>query len=167
MQTKSLFPITRQEIEEHWQSIDDVVMGGRSHSRFGFEQPDTLVFSGEVSLDRGGGFASVRRQPADLGLEGARGLLLRLAGDGRRYKLSLRCDASLDGIAWQAAFETTAGSRQEIRLPLSIFYPTYHGSPRPQAGPLDPSRVVSIGFVIGEKQSGPFCLRVASIAAYF
>ena len=35
----------------------------------------------------------------------------------------------------------------------------------PQAGPLDRARIETIGFMISEKQAGPFRLEIARIAA--
>ena len=43
-----------------FQPIDDVVMGGVSRSSFGRAAPGIARFSGCVSLENSGGFASVR-----------------------------------------------------------------------------------------------------------
>ncbi len=47
--------------------VDDRVMGGQSLSQLRFGSAGYAVFEGEVSLAAGGGFASVRSRPLDLG----------------------------------------------------------------------------------------------------
>ncbi len=145
-------------------SIDDVVMGGRSSSRASCRDA-ALVFEGEVSLEQGGGFASIRSAPAPLPLAGALGLALRLLGDGHRYKLNLRCDDALDGVTWQADFATTPGDWQELLLPFDRFRPTWRGREVTGAAPLDPAAVRTVGLLIGGRQAGPFRLVVAALAA--
>ena len=51
-----------QPDELPWLPIDDAVMGGVSHSEMRIED-GRAVFAGVVSLDFGGGFASVRSHP--------------------------------------------------------------------------------------------------------
>lgn len=144
--------------------IDDVVMGGRSSSRARCHD-GALVFEGEVSLEQGGGFASIRSAPAALPLAGARGLALRLLGDGHRYKLNLRCDDALDGVTWQAGFDTSQGAWEVLYLPFDRFLPTWRGREVAGAGPLDPGAVRTVGLLIGGRQAGPFRLEVAALAA--
>lgn len=145
--------------------VDDVVMGGRSGSRVASEA-GLLVFSGEVSLAQGGGFASIRSRPEQLGLAGHDGLVLRLRGDGHRYKVNLCQDEALDGVTWQAPFETVAGEWRELGLPFAAFAPRLRGTPRPEAGPVDPGRLGTIGFLISDKQAGPFRLEVEWVSAW-
>ena len=57
------------------------------------------VFRGEVSLENNGGFASVRSAPVRENLTDLTGLtafVLRVRGDGRRYKFSVRAGAGFD-----------------------------------------------------------------------
>ena len=58
-----------------YEVITDQVMGGRSVSRA--ELADgALLFAGDLSLEHGGGFASIRSPAADFGLQGCTGLTL-------------------------------------------------------------------------------------------
>ena len=43
-----------------WRTVDDVVMGGISNSKFIINPDSTATFSGTVSPDNNGGFASFR-----------------------------------------------------------------------------------------------------------
>ncbi len=146
-----------------WQPVDDQVMGGRSASRA--ELADgALLFAGDLSLEHGGGFASIRSPAADFGLQGCTGLSLLARGDGRRYKLGLRLDAAFDGIVYQAPF-TPGGDWGEILLPFAAFTPTYHGQPLPQAPPLEPGRIQRFGLLVADRQEGRFRLEIARITA--
>lgn len=143
--------------------VDDAVMGGRSWSRLE-DGPDGAVFGGVVSLEDGGGFASVRSAPLALDLSGGSGLTLRVRGDGRRYKLNLRTDAALDGVTWQAPFAPAARVWEDVTLPFAAFEPRWRGRPVPEAGALEPARVTTLGLLVSDRQAGPFRLEVAWIA---
>ena len=110
-----------------WLPIDDAVMGGVSHSEMRIEN-GRAVFAGVVSLDFGGGFASVRSNPGAWDLSAFTGIEALLRGDGRRYKLILKSDAGLDGVNWQAPFQTRRDEHQMVRIPFQDLVPVYRGS---------------------------------------
>jgi len=60
-----------------WHAINDGVMGGVSQGRARITGDGVLVFSGVVSLENNGGFASIRSEPSPLQIRGARGIKLR------------------------------------------------------------------------------------------
>jgi monofunctional biosynthetic peptidoglycan transglycosylase len=149
-----------------WQTINDVVMGGVSDSSFKSTTNNTVIFSGTVSLENNGGFASVRSPARPVDLQKFDGILLRVNGDGKNYKCSLRLDGSFDGINYQTSFSTTTNAWKEIRLPFSAFKPTYHGRTLNDRPALDPSKIQTVGFLISDKQEGPFTLEIEWIKAY-
>jgi hypothetical protein len=149
-----------------WNSIDDAVMGGVSRSRLTVTPDRTGVFSGVVSTERNGGFASVRSAARPVDLRGFAGFRLRVKGDGKRYKLSVRTEPSSDGVLYQHGFRPAADAWVDVDLPFDRFVPTFRGREVTAAGPLDPRRVLTIGFTIADAQTGPFRLEVASIGAY-
>lgn len=149
---------------ELFHPIDDVVMGGLSSSRFEPAGPGIAAFRGEVSLARGGGFASVRSTPRDWATSGAQSILMRVKGDGRQYKLTLRTDDAFDGAQYQARFQPPAGDWVELRLPVEGFIATFRGRRLHDAPGLDPARIRTLGLMISEKQAGPFELLVDWIA---
>ena len=57
---RDLYDFTHQETSGVWMIVNDGVMGGISETRLSLDQQGFLVFEGRVSLDYGGGFASVR-----------------------------------------------------------------------------------------------------------
>jgi NADH dehydrogenase [ubiquinone] 1 alpha subcomplex assembly factor 1 len=150
---------------DDWSAIDDRVMGGVSASRLRYDVSGHAIFEGEVSLESGGGFASVRSRPMDLAAAGAKAYVLDVLGDGKRYKLNVRTDDGFDGLNYQASFNPPAGAWSVIRLPIADFRATFRGRNVPGAPPLDPASVRQIGFVIADKQAGAFSLAVQSIRA--
>ncbi len=147
-----------------WSAVDDVVMGGISRSGFDLSGPGIARFSGQVSLENGGGFASVRTAPRDWDTAGARAFVLRVRGDGRTYKLTLRTGDGFDGIQYQARFAPPAGEWTEVRLPIASFVPTFRGRTLSGVAPLDPARVRALGLMVSDKQAGPFELLLDRIA---
>jgi hypothetical protein len=145
--------------------VDDVVMGGRSASRL-VAGEGHATFQGLLSLEGGGGFASVRSRPLALDLSGLEGLALLARGDGRRYKLNLRPDTAVDGVTWQAPFDPPPGRWATLALPFSAFRPTWRGRAVPGAGPLDRRRVETVGFLVSDRQAGPFRLELARLAGW-
>ena len=147
-----------------WQIVNDDVMGGVSTSSFRITN-GVAVFSGEVSLVNNGGFASVRSLPAWHDLGAADTVVVRVRGDGRRYKFSARMDRSFDSAIYQCAFTTKNGEWEERRLPLKDFVASFRGRVLTDEPPLNPAKVSSVGFLISDKQAGPFQLEVAWIKA--
>jgi NADH dehydrogenase [ubiquinone] 1 alpha subcomplex assembly factor 1 len=148
-----------------WLPIDDAVMGGVSHSEMRIEN-GRAVFAGVVSLDFGGGFASVRSNPGSWDLNAFTGIEALLRGDGRRYKLALKSDADPGGVNWQAPFQTRCEEHQTVRIPFQDLLPFYRGSRVSNATPFDARCIATIGFLISDKQAGPFRLEIERIVAY-
>ncbi len=147
-----------------WRPVDDVVMGGVSRSVFEQAGPGVARFRGEVSLENFGGFASVRTPPRDWDTAGAEAFVLRVRGDGKTYKFTIRTGDGFDGIQYQQRFTTTVGAWSDARLPISEFVATFRGRKVPFAPSLNPAKVRAIGLMISDKQAGPFELLVDRIA---
>jgi monofunctional biosynthetic peptidoglycan transglycosylase len=149
-----------------WTIVNDGVMGGISSSDMELTEEGTALFSGSVSLENNGGFASVRGVFPTLDLSAYEGVVIRVRGDGRRYQLRFRTDGSFDGVAYRAEFDTRAGEWQEVTLPFEAFEPSFRGYVPRRAGPLDTRRIRQAGFLIGDKRDGPFRLEIAWVKAY-
>lgn len=150
---------TSDNEHRRWGSVDDTVMGGRSDSRL-VRADGHCVFRGNLSLENNGGFASVRSRPSELDLEGADSLALRFRGDGKTYKLRLRMDGKLDGVSYEARFDTVPGEWMETTFDITEFRPVWRGRAVPNAPRLDPSRVRSLTLMISDKQAGNFQLEL-------
>jgi hypothetical protein len=103
--SKLLFDFADAQAVRGWAAIDDRVMGGVSISSLRHDPLGHAVFEGEVSLERQGGFASVRCAPGHLGHQGAVACVIDARGHGKRFKLSLITDDSLDTVSYQTEFE--------------------------------------------------------------
>ena len=125
-----------------WQTVNDGVMGGRSRGDSLRTRSATLLFAGDISLENNGGFSSIRTRPQDLQLGGYDGLAIRVRGDGRAYKLSLRTSGVSSWVAYWADFQTKKDEWVTVRIPFSQWTPTTFGRKLP--GPrLNPSLVNS------------------------
>jgi NADH dehydrogenase [ubiquinone] 1 alpha subcomplex assembly factor 1 len=162
--TSVLFDFSDPRSVAMWSPINDGVMGGVSNSQLSYVPAGHSAFSGHVSLENNGGFASVRCEPYKLGVAGATALILDVCGDGKRYKLNLRTDNSFDGINYQCDFVPPAGQWSHCRLACADFLPTWHGKPVPEAPPLDMERLRQVGLMIADRQEGSFSLALRSIA---
>ena len=149
-----------------WVSVGDPVMGGRSTGAVEPLDAVTSVFQGEVSLDNGGGFASVKCDIPTLDLSRFEGLMLEARGDGKRYKLGLRMTWDRNAPVYQQAFATEADVWDHIVLPFSGFVASFRGRTLPDAPALDPAHVASLSLFISGKQAGPFALALHGIEAY-
>jgi NADH dehydrogenase [ubiquinone] 1 alpha subcomplex assembly factor 1 len=158
-----IFDFTDPHASETWQAIDDRVMGGVSRSRLRHVPAGHAVFEGEVSLERNGGFASVRSAPGALGVPGAQACVIELCGDPRQFKLSLVTDAALDSVSHQCGFSPSGRDWQIMRLPLDAFRASFRGREASGAPPLDPGRIRQVGLLIGARQAGPFELHIRQI----
>jgi monofunctional biosynthetic peptidoglycan transglycosylase len=161
---KTLFDFTTATNVPSWQVVNDDVMGGVSSSRFSVTN-GVAVLRGELSLENNGGFASVRSLPSRHDLAGCDAFLIRVRGDGHRYKFTARTERVFDSPIYQASFPTKPGEWAELRLPMKDFVPTFRGRVLSGEPPLDPAKVTSVGFLISDKQAGPFRLEVAWIKA--
>ncbi len=142
-----------------WYVVDDNVMGGVSNSTVTFAEPNIMVFTGVMSLDNNGGFSSVQSDWRPMDLTGADGILLRVLGDGKSYRLRIRSTETGRNIAYNALFETTPETWTLVYVPFGEMVPTYFGS-RANVGPLNPATIGSFGFMLSDKQPGEFGLQV-------
>jgi monofunctional biosynthetic peptidoglycan transglycosylase len=147
--------------EPAWFTVDDNVMGGISSSSITInESLARLTFSGTVSLENNGGFASARSQWVPYDLSGFDGIALRVRGDGNDYQLRIRTEDTGRDIAYTAMFETEADTWTAVFIPFEDMVPLYRGFIVNAAGPLNPAAIRSFGLMITDKQVGEFMLEV-------
>ena len=150
-----------------WTTVNDPVMGGMSTSKVTFGDGG-LVFSGNISLENNGGFASARSpQDPDIGRKatGAKSLRVRALGDGKTYLLKV----GIAGQPWSyiQRFPTEAAVQRSYELPIEGFQPVgMRLDPEPDAPrTLDPSSIDQVSVYILDKQQGPFEITVSAIDA--
>jgi monofunctional biosynthetic peptidoglycan transglycosylase len=161
----SLFAFDGTMNADEWRIVNDGVMGGRSQSSIRTHSDGSLIFKGHLSLKNNGGFASTRSPAIRAQLDSFVGVELILTGDGNSYKCGIRTTTKFDGVTYQATFKTVSGKEQVVRIPFKAFEPTWRGR-RLDTESMNPGEIHNIGFLISDKQEGPFQLRVKSISAY-
>lgn len=166
IEPKTVFNFDENGPKGQWVLVNDTVMGGVSQSGLVGTPDGTALFSGVLSLENNGGFASVRSMPKVTPLGEYSGIELLVRGDGSRYQLRLRTDGNLDGVAYRASFDTVAEEWLLVRLPFSDFVPTFRGRVPVNHPQLDADQIKSFGLMITDKQAGRFSLEMAWIRAY-
>lgn len=143
-----------------WRSENDGVMGGVSTGAAAIAEGE-LVFSGELSLENNGGFASVKTPVEDGDWSEFEEIVLRVKGDGRTYQVRLATDARHRGsrISYGVPFATVAGEWTEVALPLADLRPSHHGR-RLDGPPLDPEKIREIRILLGDGREGDFALQI-------
>lgn len=159
-----LFDFGDPEAVSEWTPIDDRVMGGISRSRLRYDAAGHAVFEGVVSLERNGGFASVRSSPGVRGRPGAAACVIEVRGGGKQFKLSLLTDDGFDSPTYQCGFAPNRDDWQTIQLPLAAFRASLRGRGVPAAPALDSARIRQVGLVIAARQVGSFSLDIRRIS---
>ena len=160
---REIYDFTTQAVVFDWSVQNDTVMGGVSESSNTWVD-EQMVFSGNLSLENNGGFAS-SFGPIDEELprlmNGASAIRIRATGDGNTYLFQFRCS---DGTNYIQRFSTTAEKEQVYELPLSNFTATdrflYEMTDAP---PLDTSTIYQMGLYLLDQQTGPFQIAISSI----
>jgi uncharacterized protein YbjT (DUF2867 family) len=174
-----LFDFTQpnSNLQSIWGAVDDVVMGGVSESGIRMSTGFAL-FSGNVSIDNSGGFASVRTRNFDpsFNLSNYRGIELRVKGDGQRYKFFIRTEPKWDGVGYAYSFDTIADQWLTVQIPFSDLVPIFRAKTVSDAAPIDPTQICSFQLMLSKFEydkalnphftPGLFSLEVKSISAY-
>lgn len=163
-EAKVLVSFDKADSVRAWRSVNDDVMGGVSEGAFTRTGANTLLFSGTLSLENNGGFASIRSELPTLDLSGLSGLVVKARGDGRTYWIELRVARQLNASSYRAYLPTTRGEWRETRIPLSDFKLQAFGRDLPGAS-LDLTEITSVGFTLADKKAGPFELEIDSVKA--
>ena len=149
---------------ESWTSVNDGVMGGISKGGLKRSEQGTLLFTGDLSRENNGGFASIRMKSGELGLSGMSALVVKARGDGRTYWVDLRVTDQMRASSYRAYLPTTAGEWQETRIPFADFKLQAFGRELP-VKPLNADAVASVGFTLADKKAGPFSLEIGAVKA--
>ena len=157
-------PLFQTDDIADWRPSNDTVMGGRSSSRILLSDDGTTLIKGRVSLENNGGFASVRLNRLEDGLQGAQEVTLKVKGDGKTYQLrfSMPTDGYSGRISYTAPFETQAGTWTEHTFTSEDFAPVWRGQDVPSAEPFDLQQATGLRILISDKQVGPFALELLS-----
>jgi len=147
----------------NWKIVNDSVMGGRSDATLKLKNNLYGVFNGYLSLQNNGGFSSIRAYyPPDL--INVKSITIRIKGDGRQYSFGVRGNTS-NWASYTHTFNTVKNKWIEKELMIKDFYPLYRGYYLNDMPLLSEMVIKEIGFMLSDKQTGPFELEIDWIRA--
>ena len=149
----------------NWNIVNDDVMGGVSKSYLSLNDENNLIFSGNVSLDNNGGFASSRMSLSTQSLNGIKSFKIKFRGDGNIYKLRLRQNNMR--ASYSSDFKSVKDKWVEVNIPVEDFIPTWRGYSYKNYPALEIEKINSLGIHISDKQEGEFKLEIKYIKAIF
>ena len=83
----------------------------------------------------------------------------------KHFAGSLKNDGAFNGFSYRFEFTSKDGEWLTIDAPFSSFVPKFMGETT-SAPPVDRARIKTFGFLIADKQNGPFRLEIDWIGAY-
>jgi uncharacterized surface protein with fasciclin (FAS1) repeats len=162
---KFIASFEKPDSERNWISVNDGVMGGLSEGSFRRTERKTLLFTGSLSLENNGGFASIRTGPGPMDLAGTSGIVVKARGDGRTYWVDLRTARQFGASSYRAFLPTSKDAFKETFIPFSDFKLQRFGQ-QVSAWSVDPAAIVAVGFTLSDKQAGPFELEIEYIKTF-
>ena len=164
---KVLFEFTGSDPSPEWRATNDTVMGGVSVGKAELTK-EGMDFSGHLSLENNGGFASVH-MGVELDLSDYSGMRLKVLGDGRVYQLRFESDAihrQRWPVSFRGDFETVDGEWTEVFISFSELSQTWRGS-RLAGHNFSKDDIRRVAFMLADGQAGEFTLKVAWIHAAY
>ena len=159
------FDFSDPEEIDRWRVINDNVMGGISKGNMQAED-DHLLFTGRLSLENNGGFASIRAPYAKYDLSEFDGVEIECSGEGGEFALVLENHREWYRPTFRATF-SPEGEWKTFRIPMEEFRQFVVGRERPgDFSTVLRENVIRMGIVKGDKNTDPFSLRLRQIRFY-
>ena len=155
-----LFEFTNKTELSNWKVVNDDVMGGISSSRLSVISDGKGEFSGNISLENNGGFASIRYNCGKIKLKNKTKITLRIKGDKKTYQLRIKAKKN-DYFSYIFPFETK-GMWENISINLSDMYPSFRGR-RLNMNNYNENSIEEITFLIGNSKNQKFKFIIDSI----
>jgi hypothetical protein len=153
-------------------------MGGASKSELLPGTKFNGTWSGIVTTANNGGFAGIRTKlfAPHKDASSCRGFVLRVKGDGNRYKFIARDDEEWNGVAWSTSFDTVKGRKMEIKIPFGKLKPTRFARTVAMDRPYDSSSITGVQLSLSKFEydgglnpaftEGPFKLEVEAVGFF-
>lgn len=154
---EKIYTFSTQTNMREWRIVNDGVMGGISGSSLKLTDTGRGNFSGHVSLENNGGFASVQLN-TDIALSAEKKfIVLRIKGDGKQYEFRLKSDVS-QAQSYVHSF-STSGEWETLYLAISDFYPQFRGRKLNMPN-FNFKSIEQLSFLIANKQEEDFTLLI-------
>ena len=148
-----------------WYVVTDRVMGGVSTSKVAYSK-ESLVFSGYVSLENNGGFASIRSEQQLFDLSGFSEVQIRFRTSDldRTFALRLNTNTRYYRPSYNHYFKANSTDWQIHQFKLAEFKETILGKTTGNTLPLDKLKhILRLGIMLNDKKEGNFSLEIDSI----
>ncbi len=155
-----LFDFSASSDWSGWEVENDVVMGGKSSSKLTRNEAGNAVFTGDVSLENNGGFASIQYHFAPRAISGYDKACIRLKGDGKEYQFRIK--ANLREKASYIYTFKTSGDWQTIEIPLNKMEPSFRGNKLAQPN-FEADKIEGVRFLVGNGKAENFRLEIDQI----
>jgi len=143
-----------------WEVENDVVMGGNSSSQLERSAEGNAIFTGSVSLENNGGFASLQYHFSFKNIKAYTKALIKIKGDGKEYQFRVKSNLN-DRASYIYTFKTT-GDWQTIEIPLNEMTPTFRGR-KLDIPNFSADEIQEVRFLIGNKRAEDFRLVIDKI----
>jgi hypothetical protein len=154
---QQIYTFSTQTNVREWRIVNDGVMGGKSRSSLVLSDAGHGQFSGHVSLANNGGFASIQLNRTITLSEEKKFIVIRVKGDGKAYEFRLKGEIS-NSESYVHQF-TTSGEWENIKLPISEFYPQFRGR-KLNIPNFNFKNIEQLSFLIANKQEEDFDLLI-------
>ncbi|NEV92914.1 CIA30 family protein [Psychroflexus sp. YR1-1] len=144
-----------------WDIVNDGVMGGLSQSSIHLNDDGNAVFTGKISLENNGGFASVRHQTTIKHVQDYTHVNLRVKGKPSTYQFRIKKSGEEEVASYVQEFEVTS-EWKTIQLKLSAFSPRYRGRTL-NLPDFEADVIREVAFLIGNKKAEEFQLEIDKV----
>ena len=148
-----------------WYVVNDDVMGGLSSSKLELKK-NSMKFTGVVSLENNGGFASVRSSRKNMDLSSFEKVTIRFRSSSKNRIFALRLNTNnvYYRPSYNQNFQSVSEGWQELTFDLLDFNETILGRTTGKKVPKEKlDDILRIGIMLNDKQEGSFDLEVDSI----
>ena len=159
-----LLNVSIMQTEDKWRIVNDGVMGGLSSSKVFVDGDSKIIFSGNVSLENNGGFASLRSSIKEYNFENFLGIEIK--GNGKLYSISMKETTYFNGYFYTSSFETKKDEWIVVQIPFNEFKLYYYGKETNSNKKLLLNNIKEVSLLIGDKQEGSFNTEIDYIKLY-
>lgn len=150
----------KQSKLKDWYLLNDTVMGGKSNSTFQIDENGHAEFSGYVTTENNGGFASVRYDCNLKNVKQFKNVLLKIKGDGKKYQLRFK-ESRNNEYSHIYTFQTS-GDWETVEIPISKMFASYRGR-KLDFSNFSADQIQEISILIGNKKNENFKLKIDEI----
>ena len=145
-----------QSKENSWSSVNDSVMGGRSTGNTNYSD-DVLSFTGSISFQNNGGFASVRSPYTEMDLSDYSEVTIRYRCEGQSLNFGLQYYREWYKPNYKIILPATDMKWKTVSLRMDEFKEYRIGRPTGSLIPKEVlNRILRFSIMTNDKKEGPF-----------